>query len=154
TIKGPAAGLIVIAVGAVVELGSGGVAHSLTEMTPEQKFAGYQMALGVGLAAAAIPVLFRLLRLGKDSGLFPLSAGPGMLASIAIIIMAKQSPIALGVMDARGEPLDLLAQIPAFFGRMNPQIALIGGVSLLILFGKPLIHNRYVRMVPGPMLVV
>src|SRR5262249_46101623 len=84
----------------------------------------------------------------------PLSAVHGMLASIGIIIMAKQFPIALGVMDAKGEPLDLLAQIPAFFGRMNPQIALIGGVSLLILFGKPLIHNRYVRMVPGPMLFV
>src|SRR5262249_49968328 len=37
---------------------------------------------------------------------------------------------------------------------MNPEVALIGGVSLLLLFGLPLVKNRYVRMVPAPMVVV
>src|SRR5262249_31326982 len=153
-IKGPAAGLIVIAVGAVIELGSGGTANALTEMTPEQRFTGYQLALGVGVAAAVIQVLFGLLRFGKYGDFFPLSAVHGMLASIGIIILAKQFPIALGVMDARGGPLDLLGQIPGFFLRMNPEVALIGAVSLLILFGKPLFKNRHVKMIPAPMLVV
>jgi MFS superfamily sulfate permease-like transporter len=154
TIKGPAAGLIVIAVGAVIELGSGGAAHSLSELTPEQKFTGYQLALGVGVAAAVIQILFGLFKFGKYGDFFPLSAVHGVLAAIGIIIIAKQFPIALGVMDAKGDPLSLLGQIPEFFTRMNPEIALIGGLSLLILFGKPLIENRYVKRIPGPMLVV
>jgi MFS superfamily sulfate permease-like transporter len=156
TIKGPAAGLIVIAVGAVVELGSGGAAHSLAEMTPEQRAAGYQLALGVGVAAACIQILFGLFKFGKYGDFFPLSAVHGMLASIGIIIIAKQFPMVLGVADAKGGPLELLGQIPQFFrlDRMNPQVAVIGGFSLLILFGKPLIKNKYVTMIPGPMLVV
>jgi len=154
TIKGPAAGLIVIAVGAVIELGGNGTAHSLAELTPEQKFAGYQLALGVGVVAAGIQILFGLFRLGKYGDFFPLSAVQGMLASIGIIIIAKQFPIALGVMDAKGAPLELLGKIPQFFTQMNPQVALIGSLSMLILFGKPLIRNRYVTMIPGPMLVV
>jgi MFS superfamily sulfate permease-like transporter len=154
TIKGPAAGLIVIAVGAVIELGSGGTAHSLSEMTREQQFTGYQLALGVGLVAAVFQILFGLLKFGKYGDIFPLSAVHGMLASIGVIIIAKQFPIALGVMDAKGDPLSLLGQIPGFFGRMNPAIALIGCISMLILFGKPLINNRWVKMIPGPMLVV
>ena len=156
TIKGPAAGLIVIAVGAVIELGSGGAAHALAEMTPGQRAAGYQLALGVGVAAAVVQVLFGLFKFGKYGDFFPLSAVHGMLAAIGIIIIAKQFPIVLGVTDARGGPLALLGEIPQFFrlDRMNPQVAVIGGVSLLILFGKPLIKNKYVTMIPGPMLVV
>src|SRR6202030_4005187 len=60
----------------------------------------------------------------------------------------------LGVNDVKGEPFALLAAIPRSLTRFNPEIALLGVVSLLILFLLPLVRNRYVRMIPAPMLVI
>jgi MFS superfamily sulfate permease-like transporter len=145
TIKGPAAGLIVIALGAITEFGK--------IYGPER---AYQLALGVGVAAGVLQIIFALTRSGILGEFFPITVVHGMLAAIGVIIMAKQVHIALGVTDVKGEPLELLAAIPRSLTltRLNPEIALIGVVSLLILFLLPLVRNRYVRMIPAPMLVV
>ena len=145
TIKGPAAGLIVIALGAITEFGK--------IYGPER---AYQLALGVGVAAGVLQIIFALTRSGILGEFFPIAVVHGMLAAIGVIIMAKQVHITLGVTDVKGEPLQLLAAIPRSLSltRLNPEIALIGVVSLLILFLLPLVRNRYVRMIPAPMLVV
>ncbi|HEX8529565.1 MAG TPA: SulP family inorganic anion transporter, partial [Cytophagales bacterium] len=52
------------------------------------------------------------------------------------------------------EPLELLAAIPATLASMNPEVAIIGLVSLLILITLPLVKNKYVKMIPAPMLVI
>ena len=148
TIKGPAAGLIVIAVGCITEM------KSLAEGSPDPAFAAYRMALAVGVVAGLLQIGFGIFRLGILGEFFPTSVVHGMLAAIGVIIISKQIHIVLGVMDARGEPLHLLAQIPESLTRMNPDIALIGVVSLLILFGLPLFRNKYVRRVPSQMLVI
>src|SRR5262249_39172094 len=46
------------------------------------------------------------------------------------------------------------ATLPGNFPNLNPAIAVIGGVSLVILFGMPMIKNKYVRRIPSPMAVV
>lgn len=147
TIKGPAAGLIVIAVGCVTDFGF------TLGRDPIADYEAYRMALAVGVAAGVLQILFGLFRGGILGEFFPTSAVHGMLAAIGIIIMAKQLPVALGA-SAKGGPLELLLHIPDHFRNMNPEIAVIGGISLLILFGLPLIKNKYIRMIPGPMLVV
>lgn len=155
TIKGPAAGLIVIALGAVTEFGfTGG-------KDPAADFQAYRMALAVGFAAGIIQIGFGLFRAGFLGEFFPTSTVHGMLAAIGVIIMSKQIHVVLGVMkvlDERGnpisEPLELLAQIPHSLLTMNPDIALIGFASLAILFGWPLIKNAKVRRIPPQMVVI
>lgn len=147
TIKGPAAGLIVIAVGCVTEFGYTGGANPAADMT------AYRMALAVGVAAAVCQILFAILKTGVLGEFFPTSAVHGMLAAIGVIIIAKQIPVAVGL-KSTGEPLELLRSIPETLSNLNPEIALIGGISLLILFGKPLLTNRWVKLVPAQLFVV
>ncbi len=151
TIKGPAAGLIVIALGAVTDFGfTGG-------QNPAADFAAYRMALAAGLAAGVIQIVFGLVRSGVLGDFFPTTAVHGMLAAIGVIITLKQIPVALGE-TVVGEPLEILADLPNILVRMNPDIALIGVTSLLILFGLPLITARWkagwLRLVPGPLVVL
>jgi MFS superfamily sulfate permease-like transporter len=142
SIKGPAAGLIAIAITAVTELGQG------------DAMAGYQYALAIVVVAGLVQVVFGLLKLGRFVDFFPASAVHGMLAAIGIIIIAKQVPVMLGVTPENKNPIALLLEIPQMLGNLNPEIALIGGLSLLILFGLPMIKNQWVKKVPAPMLVL
>ncbi len=147
TIKGPAAGLIVIAIGCVTEFGfTGG-------QDPEADLQAYRLALGVGVVAGGIQILFGVFRAGILGEFFPSSAVHGLLAAIGIIIMAKQFPIAMGV-SPEGTPLELIAKIPQFVMEMNPLVGLIGIISLIILFGYLLIKNPKLKVIPAPMMVL
>lgn len=145
TIKGPAAGLIVIALGAVQEFSGG---------DPERMHQAYRLALGVGVAAGCLQILFGLFRSGVLGELFPTSVVHGMLAAIGVIIASKQIHTLLGVTPEAKEPLHLIAEIPHSFRNLNPEVALIGLISLVILFGLPLTKHPLVRRIPAPMLVL
>ncbi|MEX0701764.1 MAG: SulP family inorganic anion transporter [Planctomycetales bacterium] len=153
TIKGPAAGLIVIAVGCVAEFTA--LAQEAGAPAGDAAFAAYRMALAVGVAAAVLQVLFGLFRGGILSEFFPTSAVHGMLAAIGVIIILKQFPVALGV-AAKGEPLELLQELPHLVTTANPAIAAIGGVSLSIMFLWPALHKKLgpLGTVPAPMVVL
>tara|TARA_B110000211_G_scaffold32528_1_gene32891 strand:+ start:41 stop:1672 length:1632 start_codon:yes stop_codon:yes gene_type:complete len=147
TIKGPAAGLIVIALGCVTEFGyTGGV-------DPAADYQAYRLALGVGVAAGVVQILFGVFRSGILGEFFPTAAVHGLLASIGIIVISSQLPIVLGV-ESTGGPIEKLLSIPSYFMAMNPVIALIGGISLAIMFGFPFIKNPMLKMIPAPMMVL
>ena len=144
TIKGPAAGMIVICAGAVEELGRGNADL------------GWKLALAVVVIAGLIQILFGVFKIAKLADFFPLSAVHGMLAAIGIIIMGKQLHFAVGIApsELKGkEPLELIAMLPHSIMNMNKEVAIIGLVSLLIMFGLPLIKNVTLKKVP-PALVV
>lgn len=151
TIKGPAAGLIVIAIGCIESFGGEGFAKG----GGAADMRAYKLALAVGVVAAVGQIILGLLKAGSLGEFFPLSAVHGMLASIGVIIIAKQIPVALGV-SAKGEPLVLLKNIPQYIKEANPAIALIGVVSLAILFIWPLFRNRVpaLKMIPGQLVVL
>ena len=147
TIKGPAAGLIVIVLGCVVDFGGGDKA------SPDAQMQAYKMMLGVALVAGLLQVGLALLRSGILAEVFPVSAVHGMLAAIGVIIFSKQIHIMLGVKPAGKEPLHLLAEIPASIAHANPQITVIGLASLVILFGWAWLP-AVVRKVPAQLVVL
>lgn len=145
TIKGPAAGLIVIVAGAVEALGKGDATL------------GWQLTLGIVVMAGILQIIFGLLKVASLANFFPLSAVHGMLAAIGIIIMSKQIHFAIGIKPselAGKEPLELLEMIPHSLMNINYSIALIGLISLIILFGMPMIKNKYIKAIPAPLIVL
>lgn len=147
TIKGPAAGLIVIVLGCVIEFGGEPGA------SPELRLQAYRMMLGIGVVAGLVQVGLALLRSGVLAEVFPTSAVHGMLAAIGVIIFSKQIHVMLGVTPDGKEPLHLLIEIPASLTKANPEIAIIGLVSLVILFGWALMPV-VIRKIPAQLVVL
>ncbi|MBA3662886.1 MAG: SulP family inorganic anion transporter [Bacteroidetes bacterium] len=154
TIKGPAAGLIVIVAGSVEAFGGGE--------------SGWHLALGCIVTAAIIQIMFGLLKLGNLADFFPGAAIHGMLAAIGLIIIIKQIPILLGVAPAllkhpseadptkmvSYETLPLAGQIPNFISAANAHIAIIGLICLAIMFIFMLVKHPVVKKIPGPLVVL
>lgn len=159
TIKGPAAGLIVIVAGAVAELG-----REFGPDLPEadRAFLGYKLTLGIGVAAGVLQILFGLIRAGRLADLFPLTPVHGMLASIGLIIIAKQIYEVGGVPKPKHPdgtsygPLELFGDLPYAVRNINPEIAIIGLSSLLILFGLPILGERIrlFKRIPAQLVVL
>lgn len=151
TIKGPAAGLIVIALGCITEFKAQAATFGYDD---DPGLGAYKLALGVCVASGVLQILFGLFRAGILVELFPLAAVHGMLAAIGIIIFSKQAHTLVGVTPVAKEPLELLREIPHSFMHMNPVIFVIGLVSLIVLFGLPQVRVEWIRRLPAPMLVM
>ena len=142
TIVGPPAGLIVVILAAVQSLGQGD-AH-----------AGYRYTLAAIVVAAVIQILLGVFKAGRLTAYFPSSVVHGMLASIGIIIMIKQIHTMFGVKPEPGSLLSLAAQIPHTMLHPHPEIVIIGLSGLILLIAWSFIQNRYLKMIPAPLLVV
>ncbi|MFZ9980868.1 MAG: SulP family inorganic anion transporter [Cyclobacteriaceae bacterium] len=143
TIKGPAAGLITIAAGAVTEMGGGAE--------------GWKLALGAIVVASLLQILFGILKFGSLSDFFPHSAVHGMLAAIGLIIFSKQIHVLLGIDPAtlKGlEPLELFKMIPDSIRHEDPRVTMLGLISLVIIFGLPFVKSRLIKKIPAPMYVL
>lgn len=142
TIKGPAAGLIVIALGAVMELGGGDM------------MLGYQRALAVGVVASVVQMIFAKFRMANLGLAMSKSVVHGMLAAIGLIIIAKQIHVGLGVTPHGGETLELLEEIPHSLMNANLSVSIICIVSLLILFLWPKIPVKALSNTPPQLIVL
>jgi MFS superfamily sulfate permease-like transporter len=142
TITGPAAGLITVLFAAVHTLGEGDL------------FAGYRYTLAAIVVSGILQILLGIFRAGRLATFFPAAIAHGMLAAIGIMIIARQIHILVGAKPTVETPVQSLAHLPQSLLHYNPEIFLIGGLGLLILFAWPLLGNKGIGKVPAPILVV
>jgi MFS superfamily sulfate permease-like transporter len=157
TIKGPATGLIVIVAGAVGEF-----AKMAPNTVQDATKYGWQLALGAIVVAGVFQLLFGVLKLGRLSDFFPLSAVHGMLAAIGIIIISKQLHILLGFNPMTPEnkpmvePIELIMELKNTFADFfkHREVVIVGLVSLAIVFGWPMIPIKALKKIPSALVVL
>ena len=150
TIKGPAAGLIVIVLGCVDGFGfTGG-------KDPELDMLAYRMALAVGVVAGVVQIGLAVFRSGILSEFFPTAAVHGMLASIGVMIASKQFHAMIGDPTKEKEPLRVIEAIPEALQHMKPEIATIGFVCLGIMILWAMIPKSlsWLKKIPPQLVVV
>lgn len=135
TISGPAAGLIVITLGAVESM-------------------DYPNALGAIVIGGAIMSLVGLLKAGKIGDYFPPAAVHGMLAAIGSIIIIKQFFPAIGVASPKGKILQVAADIPSAIPLFNPYALTVSAITLMVLIIHPLLKTKLIKSIPAPMWVL
>jgi len=143
SIKGPAAGLITVCAGAVMEFGGS-----------EQ---GWQTTCAIIMVVGFLQAIFGVLKLGSLSDFFPHTAVHGMLAAIGLIIILKHIPVLLGdepSLYAGEGPIELLLDIPSFITHAHWHIAVVGFIGLTIMFILPLLKVKLLQKVPAPMIVL
>jgi len=144
SIKGPAAGLIVIIAGAVEEFGRGNIQE------------GYILTTSLVALTGLAQIVLGAFKIGKWADFIPSSIIHGMLAAIGIIIISKQIHLLIGITPAalKGkDPLALIEEIPKSFGHLEGHISIIGILSLALLYFLPKIKNPLIKAIP-PFLIV
>jgi MFS superfamily sulfate permease-like transporter len=144
TIKGPAAGLIVITLGAIQDMN-----HQMGGRED-----GYRAVLAIGVAAGVLQILLAVMRLGGMGDFFPSAVVHGMMAAIGLIIVSKQTHALLGVVPERQAPLELLWQIPHSVLHANLYLAFIGLVSLFLLAAASFSNFVIWKKIPVQMVVM
>ena len=141
TINGPAAGLIVVVLGAIQSLSDGDPIN------------GFRRMLACVVIVGVLQILSGLFKAGKLAALFPLSVVHGMLTAIGIIIMTKQIHVFFGH-KAQGSIVNSMLMIPSSVFNPVAQSALVGLVAFVILLIYPHIKLKIAKIIPAPLVVV
>lgn len=143
-VSGPAAGLTVVVLAAIGQL-------------------GYEGMLLATCLAGLMQIAFGALRAGVVAHYVPSAVIKGMLASIGLILMLKQIPHAIGLdTDFEGDEAfaqldgrNTLTEIPYALGHFHVGATILAalGLVLLVVLDKTRIRER-LRWLPPPLLVV
>ena len=126
SVSGPAAGLTVIVLNGITELGS------------------YETFLFAVVLAGIIQVVLGYLKAGVIGYYFPSSVIKGMLAAIGIILILKQVPVAIGYMKDSG--------VQYHFGAII--IAAIS-IAIILVWDLPVLKKfAFFKFVPGALIAV
>ncbi|MBD1434250.1 SulP family inorganic anion transporter [Sphingobacterium sp. DN00404] len=138
SVSGPAAGLTVIVLGAIEQLGA------------------YETFLLAVVIAGVVQLILGILKAGMIGNYFPSAVILGMLAAIGITIILKQIPLAFGLTEEHAFELDGGGGIAAFsdtiFASVNWGATIICLLSLAVLIYWPKIKG--INKVPAPLIVV
>ena len=143
TINGPAAGLIAVVGASAVALSDTGEAMD-----------GFTHVLGAVVVAGALQVAVGLLRFGKVAEMFPSAVIQGVLASIGIIIFAKQMHVAMGTTSDGENTIQIIGDIFEKIPEINPYIAIISGLGIILLIFHARISYKVFHFIPAPVWVL
>jgi len=130
SVSGPAAGLTVIVLGAITQLGS------------------YQTFLMALVIAGAMQLILGLIKAGSVSAYFPSSVIEGMLAAIGLTLIINQMPYVMGI-DPSQYSISAITSGDVSFGIAA---IVIGVLSLAILIYWP--RFQKLSVMPAPLVVV
>ncbi|CAG9204320.1 Sulfate permease [Paraburkholderia tropica] len=143
SVSGPAAGLVVIVVSAIASLGS------------------FSAFLAAVLIAGVLQFVFGLLRAGQLASFVPVPVIKGMLASIGLLLIVKQVPLAAGLSASASAASTTSAASNASlatpFGTVLVPALVLAAVCVILLFvweSPRAKRYAFVRIVPGPLAVV
>jgi len=142
TISGPAAGLAPVVLAYIVALGHGNMD------------VGYKLCLAAICFAGAVQVFLSLIKAARLSALFPSAAIEGMLASIGLLIIAKQIPNFIGLKFHAHEFFGIISELPAQILVMNSKVLAISAVCLFILIGLSRFKSPHLKIIPPQLIVV
>ncbi len=159
TIKGPAAGMIAICLGAVLDFAAAaGVTKEGMSNTDASVFMKYLPAVAaVAVVSGIIQIVLGALRAGSLADFFPSAVIHGLLASIGLIIIGKQVYMLLGLKpNSSTEAYEAYFELPAHLPHFAWQVAVIGLTSLLLLFLYPLLKKRFAicKVVPAQLIIL
>jgi len=146
-VSGPAAGLAVIVLSSIQELGS------------------FEIFLFAVVIAGALQLLLGVLKAGVIGYYFPSAVIKGMLSGIGIIIVLKQIPHAFGYdKDPEGDfeffQMDghnTLSELGHMLDYITPGVVAVTVISMtiLLLWERPFIKKiKMLGLIPGPLLAV
>lgn len=142
TISGPAAGLAPALLVAMVALGRGDLAT------------GYPLLLGVICLTGCVQLVLSRLKAARFSAFFPSVVVEGMLASIGLMIIAKQLPHLAGHEFRSHEFFGILNEAPAQFARVEPNVFLVGLACTVLIFWLGSLKARWLKIVPPQVIIV
>jgi sulfate permease, SulP family len=122
------------------------IVASLTAANPDQ---GLAMAFTVVMLAGLFQILFGTFKLGKYVTLMPYSVISGFMSGIGVILIILQIAPFLGQAAPKGGVLGTFMAIPQLLANVNPPEAILGAITLAIIFLMP---QKLKRLVP-PQLV-
>jgi MFS superfamily sulfate permease-like transporter len=136
TISGPAAGLAPALLAGMMLLGRGDLAI------------GYPLLLVAICLTGLVQIVLARLKAARFSAIFPSSVVEGMLASIGLLIIAKQLPLMMGRTFESHEFWGILAETPHHFLNMEPKVSILGIGTLALVFFLASLKSRWLKVVP------
>jgi len=143
-INGPAAGLIGVVLAAILSF----------QDESTSAIQAYQYVLAAIIFAGGLQVLIGLLKWGRIADIFPTTVIHGILASIGIIIFAKQMHVAMGTTSTAENTVGILKDIIYKLPEINPYIAIISGIGLVLLIFHARISYKVFHFIPAPVWVL
>lgn len=159
TIKGPAAGMIAICLGAVTDFAlAAGLSKDQMSNTDLSVYMQYLPSVAaVAVVAGVLQIILGAIRAGSLADLFPSAVIHGLLASIGLIIIGKQLYMLLGLKpNGSTEAYEAYLELPAHLPHFAWQVAVIGLASLALLFVYPHLKKRFAicKIIPAQLIIL